>query len=105
MNTTRTKNPLESLTHPKTALSDIALPKLAPLSHWLSGDAAFRALKVEIALLSSKAPKDHDVLIQAFGIRVTHVTYAEPHILVLRGFDQGGHHTSVVAHFSQLVAH
>src|SRR5437762_9568795 len=109
MNQENPKNSLDRLRIPSrglaTALAEIPLHRAPRASHWLTGDAAFRALQSEIMVLTSKAPKDHDVLIQAFGIRVTHVRYIEPHTLILRGFDHEGHDTSVVAHYSQLVAH
>jgi hypothetical protein len=75
------------------------------LSHYLSGDAAFAALKDAVENIKATAPKDHDVLIKAFDVAVTEVRYIEPHTLLFRGFNQEGHHTAIVAHYSQLVAH
>ena len=83
----------------------LKMPKITPLSHWLSGEAAFSALKDAVEELKSAAPKDHDVLIKAFDVAVVEVRYVEPHTLLFRGFDQEGHDTAVVVHFSQLVAH
>lgn len=80
-------------------------PEITPISHWLSGDAAFSALKEAVDELTHTAPEDHDVLIQAFNISVVKVRYIEPHTFILSGFNYEGHDTSVVVHFSQLVAH
>jgi len=92
-----------SLNLPNFELSEI--PKIIPLSHWLSGDAAFTALKEAVDELVATAPKDNDVLVQAFDIAVIKIRYIEPHTFLFSGFNQEGHHTAVVAHFSQLVAH
>ena len=81
------------------------LSKITPLSHWLSGDAAFLALKEAVNKLVALAPEDNDVLVQAFNISVREIRYIEPHTFLFSGFNQEGHHTSVVAHFSQVVAH
>ena len=81
------------------------MPELTPISHWHSGEAAFIALKEAVNELTSTAPKDHDVLIQAFNISVTEIRYIESHTLLFRGFDNHGNNTSVVVHYSQLVAH
>ena len=75
-----------------------------PLSHWLSGAAAFNALRQAVDELARTAPQDHDVLIEAFGIAVHDVKYMTPHTLLFRGLDDQGHETAVVCHFSQLVA-
>lgn len=81
-----------------------AVPKITPLSHFLSGEAAFEALKREVDILVHLAPADHDVLIHAFGIAVRQVRFVEPHTLLFRGVNDEGHDTSVIAHFTQLVA-
>ena len=70
----------------------------------LSGEAAFSGLKTAVEELTSLAPADHDVLIEAFGITVGEVRYIEPHTFLFRGLDNHGHHTHVVIHFSQLIA-
>lgn len=93
------QNSVESFT------SQMKLPEILPIRHWHSGESAFIALKEAVNELASSAPKDHDVLIQAFNIAVTEVRYIEPHTLLFRGFDNHGNNTSVVAHYSQLVAH
>lgn len=74
------------------------------LRHLLSGAAIYATLKKAIEDLVRLAPKDHDVWVEAFDVWVLEVRFVEPHTFLLRGFDQDGHHTSVVAHFSQLVA-
>ena len=71
----------------------------------LSGDATFSALNQAVEALSNAAPKDHDVLIHAFNISVTHVRYIEPHTFIFEGFDSENHPAFVTFHFSQLVAH
>jgi hypothetical protein len=78
--------------------------KTKPLSHWLSGEAAFNALQQAVDELVQSAPKNHDVLIEAFGIFVREVKYINPHTFIFCGNDDQGHETSVVCHFSQLVA-
>ena len=71
----------------------------------MSGDATFLALQQAVHQLSKSAPKDHDVLIQAFGISATNVRYIQPHTLIFEGFNGEGHTTFSVCHYSQLVAH
>lgn len=78
--------------------AQIALPAL------LSGAATFTALNAAVEQLVSVAPKDHDVLIVAFDIQVHEVRFLQPHSFLFRGLDSAGNHTSVVAHFSQMVA-
>ena len=75
------------------------------ISHWLSGDAAFIALKEGVDELVASAPEDHDVIVQAFNISVREIRYIEPHTFLFSGFNDKGHHTAVVAHYSQVVAH
>lgn len=74
------------------------------LRHLMSGAATFAALKEAVDYLAGAAPKDHDVLIQAFNIGVVEVRFLQPHTFLFRGFDQEGNHTFVVVHFSQMVA-
>ena len=71
----------------------------------MSGDATFAALKQSVEQLSRSAPKDHDVLIHAFGISITNVRYVEPHAFVFEGFNSEGHASFATCHYSQLVAH
>ncbi len=75
------------------------------ISHLFTGEATLYALKKAVDELKRLAPKDHDVLIMAFDITVTEVKYIKPHTLLLIGLNDEGLHTSVVCHFSQLVAH
>jgi len=89
---------------PRAPLTDLPDLELTPLSHYLTGEAAFTALKEAVAALKATALEGHDILIEAFGITVWDVRYFEPHTLLLRGRDEQGRDTSVVAHFSQLVA-
>ncbi len=81
------------------------MPRITPLSHFLSGEAAFKALRKEVEALVKLAPTDHDVLIEAFGILVRDVRFIKPHTLLFRGVSGAGHETSVIIHFTQLVAH
>ncbi len=71
----------------------------------MSAEATFSALISAVNQLSRSAPKDHDVLIHAFGISVTQVRYIEPHTFIFEGFNSEGHATTAVCHYSQLVAH
>ena len=75
-----------------------------PISHWLSGDAAFSALKKAVDELTSTAPKDYDIVIQAFDLTVRKVRFIKPHIFLFSGVTDEGHDASVVCHFTQLVA-
>jgi hypothetical protein len=101
MNTNDLAKRVESLLAPPA----FELPEITPISHWLSGDAAFSALKQAVDELAALAPEDHDVLIQAFNIAVREIRYLEPHTFLFRGVNQEGHDTAVVAHYSQVVAH
>ena len=80
MNTNDLSKSFQSLLHPPT----FNLPKITPISHWLSGDAAFVALKQAVDELVACAPKDHDVLIQAFNISVREIRYIESHTFLLK---------------------
>ena len=71
----------------------------------MSGDATFAALKDAVNEIRSRAPEDHDVLIQAFNILVSEVSFLYPHTLLLSGFNHSGHRTVVVVHYSQMIAH
>ena len=71
----------------------------------MSAEATFSALISAVNQLSRSAPKDHDVLIHAFGISITQVRYVQPHTFIFEGFNSEGHTTTAVCHYSQLVAH
>jgi hypothetical protein len=86
------------------AITSMGSFRPTPISHWLSGDAAFSALKQAVEELTRSAPEDCDVLIRAFNITVREVRYVKPHTLLFRGLTDDGHDTWVVCHFSQLVA-
>ena len=83
----------------------IDFSKITPVTHYVTGEASFAALKKAVDELVSFAPEDHDVLIAAFNVFVTKVRYIEPHTFIFRGFNNEGHNTSVVCHYSQLLAH
>jgi hypothetical protein len=70
----------------------------------LNGDSLFQALHKAVKDLSGVAPKEHDVLVEAFGISVRGVNFIPPHTFLLHGNDDQGNETYVIAHFSQLVA-
>ena len=94
------------LNFPEIFVPKMQLPIVpeAPFSRWLTGEAAFEALKQTVEELAHAAPKDHDILIEAFGIAVSDVRYMKPHTFIFHGNDNQGHATAVVCHFSQLVA-
>ena len=80
------------------------MPEITPLSHYVTGQASFDALKKAVNEIVRLAPKDHDILIHAFNIFVTEIRYVEPHTFIFSGFDHEGNNTSVVCHYSQLLA-
>ena len=61
---------------------------VAALHALMNGAATFAALKDAVDEIASSAPEDHDVVIHAFDIFITEVSFREPHTLLLRGFDQ-----------------
>jgi hypothetical protein len=79
--------------------------QIAAMRRLMSADATFYALLESVKRLTKSAPKDHDILVQAFGISITQVQYAGPHTLVFEGFNDEGNTSFVVCHFSQLIAH
>src|SRR5439155_23547696 len=60
--------------------SQLALPRL------LSGEAMFLAMKRAMDELVSRAPQDHDVLIQIGDLTITEARFIEPHTFRLDGF-------------------
>ncbi len=78
---------------------------MTPISHWQSGEASFGALKQAVEEIVRLAPEDHDVLIEAFNILVAEIRYVKPHTFIFSGLNNDGHNTSVVCHYSQLLAH
>lgn len=78
--------------------AQLALPRL------LSGEATWVALQTAVSDLVSRAPKDHDVLVQAFGLIVTKIQFVAPHTFIFEGFDSAGHQAGLVAHFTQVIA-
>lgn len=99
---------IRSLTHiPVTKHAAIRAAEMQSevMHNLMSGDATFIALKDAVDEITRSAPKDHDVVIQAFNILVAEVRLLQPHTLLLSGFNQEGHRTAVVAHYSQMVAH
>lgn len=94
----------------RTESTDIASGgNLAPSELAISkaNGAQLSQLRVTPAVdeLVACAPKDHAVLIQAFNITAREIRYIEPHTFLFSGFNHEGHHTAVVAHYSQVVAH
>ncbi|MCS6244514.1 MAG: hypothetical protein H2172_11740 [Opitutus sp.] len=82
-----------------TTLPEFVIPKIT--SH---AESTFTALSEAINDLKSSAPKDHDVIVHAFGIYVHSIFLKEPHTLLFKGMDTSGNNTFVVAHFTQVVA-
>ena len=70
----------------------------------MSGDATWRALHEAVAELKRVAPQDCDVLIQVGDVSVLKARFIEPHAFLFEGFNEAGHHTGIVIHFSQLAA-
>ena len=104
----------EKLEHLKTVIShtaaarpipNIALSKITPISHYLTGEAAFAALNDAIRRLVHAVPEDHDVIVCAFGLNVMDVRYAKPHTFIFEGVDDLGDAAYAIVHYSQLVAH
>lgn len=99
--------------HPSDLIRDLIasmprtpkIPEIKHFSHWLRGDAAFIALKEAVDELVASAPEDYDMLVQAFNISIGEIKYIEPHTCLFSGFNYEGHHTAVVAHYSQVVTH
>lgn len=71
---------------------------------FLSGERTWQALIKSVEELRRVAPQDHDVLIVTDDIRVIKADFLRPHSFRFEGFDQNGHRTGVVVHFSQLKA-
>jgi hypothetical protein len=92
------------MTMPPSAAAVQGEKQRALMLHLMSGEATFLALEKAVHDLVSSAPEDHDVIVHAFNIYVDKIGFIEPHSLLLSGFDQEGNHTSVVAHYSQMVA-
>ncbi|WP_068770768.1 hypothetical protein OH491_13655 [Termitidicoccus mucosus] len=83
----------------------LRIPEVRGMHHYLSGEAFFVALKNEVEQLVRSAPEDHDILVQAFNVFFREIRYVEPHTIVFRGALNSGQDASVIAHFSQCVAH
>jgi hypothetical protein len=77
--------------------AQIALP------HLLSGESMFIAMKRAVDDLVSRAPQDHDVLIQIGDLSVTEAQFIEPHTFLFEGFNQDGQRAGIVCHFSQVI--
>jgi hypothetical protein len=74
------------------------------LAPFLSGESAFEAMREAVGRLVQAVPQDHDVLILAHGILVTHVQFVSPHTLIFTGSGADDRHqTALVCHFSQLL--
>jgi len=74
------------------------------LPHLLSGAATFDALISAVRELSRIAPDDCDIFIKVGNISVLKARFIEPHTFSFEGFNQEGHHSWIVIHFSQLHA-
>ena len=82
----------------------LTIPKITPLNHWMDGKSLFEALQYATRQLAKKAPRNHDVTVNAFGLSAENVTFMEPHALLFTGLDSRGEPASIVTHFTQLVA-
>ena len=67
-------------------------------------ESVFASLKIAVDDFRTTAPDDHDTLIEFRGILVEFVQLIEPDTLVFKGFDEDGHRTHIISHFSQVVA-
>ncbi len=74
------------------------------LGSLLSGRATFQALIDAVQELARLAPDDCDVLILVNDVSILKVRFIEPHTFSFEGFDQNGHRTWIVIHFTQLTA-
>ncbi len=79
------------------------LKNVKPFSHYVTGEAAFLALKLAVDELTNLAPQDHDILIEAFGLIVKEVKYIEPHTFLFSGVDDKENNSFVICHYSQLL--
>jgi len=77
--------------------SQIALPSL------LSGSPTFHAIKSAVDEFVRLAPDDCDVLVLMDEILLTEIRFIEPHTFLCEGFDQNGHDTRVILHFSRVL--
>jgi hypothetical protein len=78
--------------------AQLALPCL------LSGQATFIAMKRAVDEFQSRAPQNHDVLIQVDDIIVTEAQFIKPHTFLFEGLDEDGHRAGIVCHFTQVKA-
>jgi hypothetical protein len=74
------------------------------LPHLLSGDATWTALRMAVDDLVSRAPQDHDVLLQVFDLAVHEAQFIEPHTFLFEGIGQDGNRAGIVCHFTQVIA-
>ncbi len=77
--------------------AQIALPSL------LSGSPTFYAIKSAVEESVRLAPDECDVLVFMGEVFLTEIRFIEPHTFLCEGFDQNGHHTRVILHFSQVL--
>jgi len=70
----------------------------------LSGDATWVALERAVNDLVSRAPQDHDILLQVRDISVLQAQFIKPHTFLFEGIDSDGNRTAIVMHFSQVEA-
>jgi hypothetical protein len=89
---------------PAIKAGEITVEAMEKVQNLMTGVATFNALRVAADQIAQAAPADDDVVIEAFGIVVTNVSFAQPHMLLLGGRDKDGNTTIVVAHYSQIVA-
>lgn len=77
--------------------------KIAPFSHYVTGEATFGALKQTVDELTHTVPKDHDIVILGYNLIITEVRYIGPHTFIFGGHDDKGNKSFVICHYSQLL--
>lgn len=70
----------------------------------LSGAATWIALQQSVDDLVKEVPDGHDVLLLVNGIKVETSHFLQPHTFRFDGYGDDGLKTSMVCHFSQVVA-
>ena len=93
------------MNHVADSLNALARGSFATQPQVPPGLSLFNRLIKEVQKAACLAPKDQDVMVRAFDVVADKFIFLEPDTFVLSGLDHAGHHTRVVLHYSQLVAH
>ena len=99
-NAARKKREMEEDNHTNTQRLVASSEHLESL---LDGQSTFLAIQNSVNNLRKETPENHDTLIAAFGLIIDEVAFQHPHTIILSGVDNSGNHSSIVAHFSQLI--